>query len=67
MPPKGSMTDRVKNNYRPDWQHGCENCGAKPTLPVSGLCGPCHFGIAATSGGAWWDEQTDALDDEVLS
>lgn len=66
MARRGSMTARVKKGYRPDWQHGCENCGSKPTLPVSGLCGPCHFGIAETTGGGWWDEQADALDEEVL-
>jgi len=58
--------ERAKREFRPDWQHGCENCGSKPTVPMSGLCGPCHFGIAATSGGGWWDEQSDALNDEVL-
>lgn len=66
MAVKGSMESRTKRQYRPDWSGKCHNCGSSPTVPVSGLCGPCHFGKAATVGGGWWDEGTDALDDEAL-
>lgn len=37
----------------PDWDHTCENCGETPIVPVTGLCGPCTFGEAATAGGNW--------------
>lgn len=38
---------------KPDWSHACENCGAKPILPVTGMCGPCTFGESETAGGNW--------------
>lgn len=38
---------------KPDWSHGCENCGARPILPLTGMCGPCTFGEADTAGGNW--------------
>lgn len=37
----------------PDWEHGCEVCGARPIMPATGLCGPCTFGEADTAGGNW--------------
>lgn len=37
----------------PNWDVPCENCGAVPTLPLTGLCGPCTFGEAETAGGNW--------------
>lgn len=37
----------------PDWTHKCENCGATPIVPVTGMCGPCTFGEAETAGGNW--------------
>lgn len=66
MPAKGSMGSLTKRKYRPDWQGKCHNCGSSPVVPVSGLCGPCHFGKAATVGGGWWDEGSDALNDQTL-
>ncbi len=57
---------RAKSQFRPDWQTPCENCGAKPTVPLTGLCGPCHFGKAATTGGGWWDESGDDFSDEAF-
>ncbi len=38
---------------QPDWEHECENCGQTPIVPITGLCGPCTFGEAATAGGNW--------------
>lgn len=38
---------------KPDWEHGCDNCGATPTVPCVGLCGPCTWGEAETAGGNW--------------
>jgi hypothetical protein len=37
----------------PDWTKKCETCGATPVLPVTGMCGPCTLGEAATAGGCW--------------
>jgi hypothetical protein len=37
----------------PDWSQVCLNCGASPVVPETGLCGPCTFGEAETSGGNW--------------
>jgi hypothetical protein len=38
---------------RPDWTRKCENCGASPIVPATGMCGPCTFGEAETAGGNW--------------
>ena len=37
----------------PDWDNKCEVCKALPTLPLTGMCGPCTFGEAETVGGNW--------------
>lgn len=37
----------------PDWNRKCMNCGAKPVVPFSGMCGPCTFGEGDTAGGNW--------------
>lgn len=37
----------------PDWETPCEVCGQTPTVPLTGLCGPCTFGEADTVGGNW--------------
>lgn len=37
----------------PDWDTPCEVCGQTPTVPITGLCGPCTFGEADTAGGNW--------------
>lgn len=39
--------------YEPDWDHECDNCGARPIVPLTGLCGPCTWGEAETIGGNW--------------
>ncbi len=39
--------------FEKDWARGCENCGAKPVVNATGLCGPCTFGEAETAGGNW--------------
>ena len=43
----------VDQETAPDWSGKCENCGASPIVPVTGLCGPCTFGEADTAGGNW--------------
>lgn len=57
---------RAIRQFRPDWDHVCENCGQKPTVPLSGLCGPCHFGTADGVNGGWWDEGADDFDEEFV-
>lgn len=37
----------------PDWNSSCDNCGAKPVVPETGMCGPCTFGEAETIDGNW--------------
>lgn len=37
----------------PDWDHECGNCGARPIVPITGMCGPCTFGEADTINGNW--------------
>jgi hypothetical protein len=41
------------SDLRHDWNHQCENCGATPVVPETGLCGPCTFGEAETANGNW--------------
>lgn len=48
--PIGQLQD---SDTRPDWSGKCENCGASPILPATGMCGPCTFGEADTAGGNW--------------
>lgn len=36
-----------------DWTRGCDNCGARPVVNATGMCGPCTFGESATHGGNW--------------
>lgn len=38
---------------QPDYTRSCSSCGAKPVLPLTGMCGPCSFGEAETAGGNW--------------
>lgn len=45
--------DGHTQDSRPDWSSECEVCGAKPVVPLTGMCGPCTFGEAETSGGNW--------------
>lgn len=37
----------------PDYEGTCEVCGDSPIVPLTGMCGPCTFGEAATAGGNW--------------
>jgi len=58
--------EKARRDYRPDWNGRCENCGSSPTIPISGLCGPCHWGTAEAVGGGWWNESNDDLDEDFL-
>lgn len=42
-----------EEDTKPDWDHGCEVCGQRPIVPLTGMCGPCTFGKADTYGGNW--------------
>lgn len=55
---------RLKKELRPNWDESCDNCGQSPVVPMSGLCGPCHFGAADAVNGGWWDESTDDIDED---
>ena len=46
--------EEIKKNFEPDWEHQCANCMAEPIVPISGLCGPCHFGTIDAILGEWW-------------
>lgn len=56
-----SLSKEQKDKLRPDWRDECVNCSEIPVVPISGLCGPCHFGEADTMQGDWWDDKTDDL------
>lgn len=61
-----NRSSRARNMFRPNPDHRCENCGSTPTVPISGLCGPCHFGTAEAVGGGWWNEGDDDFDPEFI-
>jgi hypothetical protein len=44
---------KSKKDMEPDWITPCEICGEVPTVPATGMCGPCTFGEAETAGGNW--------------
>jgi len=48
-------SEEIKKNFEPDWGKACDVCMETPVVPVSSLCGPCHFGTADALLGAWWD------------
>ncbi len=59
-----SGTKTFKAYYDPDYKHGCEVCGTKPTVRIryengkvfydGGMCGPCTWGEAETLDPANW-------------
>ena len=49
----GGFAEAMHEDTEPDWGGTCENCGASPIVPLTGLCGPCTWGEAATAGGNW--------------
>jgi hypothetical protein len=50
---KHQARDKRPKDMKPDWAGTCENCGASPIVPLTGMCGPCTFGEAETAGGNW--------------
>jgi hypothetical protein len=64
-------TEELKKDYEPNWdpeRKPCEVCEGtlEPLVPVSGFCGPCHWGTARVLGGDWWDEKNQCLNDEAI-
>jgi len=64
--------DRVCERCEPDIEpkldrtcEGCE-CYIEPVVPMSGLCGPCHFGTAEALGGSWWHDTKQELKEGFL-
>lgn len=49
----GNLVAPEPEDLAPDWTKKCIVCGAKPVVPVTGMCGPCTFGEADTAGGNW--------------
>ena len=45
--------DEKVHPAEPDWSGKCEVCGQSPTVPETGMCGPCTFGEADTAFGNW--------------
>ncbi len=50
---KHGFQDATEEEKTPDWSGECENCGASPIVPITGMCGPCTFGEADTINGNW--------------
>lgn len=46
------MSEKLKAGDK-DYNTPCMNCGAKPTVHPTKLCGPCCFGEAETTEGNW--------------
>lgn len=46
-------SETVSNEDSKNWEVACCNCGEKPTVCETELCGPCCFGEADTAGGNW--------------
>lgn len=61
-----SNRKRLLRDFQPNYDHACENCGSTPTVPLSGLCGPCHFGTAEAVGGGWWNDGDDDFDEAFV-
>ena len=51
--PRPKRQRSAQEEAEPDWGGVCENCGASPIVPLTGMCGPCTFGEADTIGGNW--------------
>jgi hypothetical protein len=61
--PRGLLANaKTRREFRPKWTEICDNCGQTPVVPISGLCGPCHFGTADAVHGGWWDTGRDDFD-----
>jgi hypothetical protein len=50
--PKTAASGRSAD-MEPNWGGECMVCGASPTVPLTGMCGPCSFGKSDTMDGNW--------------
>lgn len=65
----GSMSKDKKPNkkdYEPNWEGKCETCDESPVVPISGLCGPCHFGNSDALTGDWWNSEKEDFNEENI-
>ena len=53
VPVPGKVYTNDDPEFKPDWETPCEVCGERPTMPLTGMCGPCTTGEAETYGGNW--------------
>lgn len=58
--------EELTKMYAPNWDGTCDVCESdiEPTVPMSGLCGPCHFGTARALGGSWWHDTEQRLQED---
>jgi len=56
----------IKKNFKPNWNYSCSNCMGTPVVPISGLCGPCHFGTIDAILGEWWDPVNEEINFERM-
>jgi len=59
-------SEEIKKNFEPDWKKVCHVCQETPVVPVSGLCGPCHFGTVDALSGDWWDPVTEDINPDNI-
>jgi hypothetical protein len=48
-----TVIERGDPRIVPDYSRGCINCGDKPIVPMTRMCGPCTWGEASTANGNW--------------
>ena len=41
------------DEVEPNYEDKCVVCEQVPTMPLTGMCGPCTTGESATAGGNW--------------
>jgi len=58
--------ENLKKNFEPDWDNFCSNCMGLPIVPISGLCGPCHFGTIDAMLGNWWDPISKSINPDNI-
>jgi hypothetical protein len=50
LPETAATNERA---FEKNWRIACLNCGERPTVGTTELCGPCCFGEAETVHGNW--------------
>jgi hypothetical protein len=49
--------EQEDSDLKPDWKTPCFICSQIPTVPLTGMCGPCTFGTADALLGGWYKEK----------